>query len=140
MVRPNEQQICSSEQECKRYLQSKEYVQKSDCHKGVISSKAVYDIKWLPGSENLFLAAHGDGSLILYDKEKDDPTKEEVAAEKSEATPKKGSVKKTNPVARWQLSKQTMKAFAFSPDGKHIAAVSEDGCLRVLRYNRESYE
>ncbi|KAH8154140.1 uncharacterized protein LAJ45_01908 [Morchella importuna] len=39
---------------------------------GMINSHAVTDIKWLPGSENLFLAAHQDGSLIVYDKEKED--------------------------------------------------------------------
>lgn len=106
----------------------------------MISNKAVYDIKWLPGSENLFLAAHGDGSLILYDKEKEDPSKEEVAAEKAETTAKKGGIKKTNPVARWKLSKQPIKTFAFSPDGKHLAAVSEDGCLRILKFSRETFE
>ena len=30
------------------------------------------EIKWLPGSDTLFLAAHNDGSLIVYDREKDD--------------------------------------------------------------------
>ncbi len=39
---------------------------------GTINSHPVADIKWLPGSENLFLAAHSDGALVLYDKERDD--------------------------------------------------------------------
>jgi catabolite repression protein CreC len=29
-------------------------------------------VKWMPGSENLFMASYSDGSIIVYDKEKDD--------------------------------------------------------------------
>jgi len=29
-------------------------------------------VKWIPGSENLFMASYQDGSVIIYDKEKDD--------------------------------------------------------------------
>jgi hypothetical protein len=29
-------------------------------------------IKWLPGYENLFMAAFQDGAVILFDKEKED--------------------------------------------------------------------
>ncbi|KAF1809754.1 WD40 repeat-like protein [Eremomyces bilateralis CBS 781.70] len=39
---------------------------------GIINSSAVADIRWLPGSENLFMAAHFDGSIVVYDKEKED--------------------------------------------------------------------
>ncbi|RKO84565.1 hypothetical protein BDK51DRAFT_30478, partial [Blyttiomyces helicus] len=39
---------------------------------GVIKKSCVTCIKWMPGSENLFLAGHEDGSIIIYDKEKDD--------------------------------------------------------------------
>ena len=40
--------------------------------KGAINGSAVSDVRWLPNSENLFLAAHMDGSMIVYDKEKED--------------------------------------------------------------------
>ncbi|KAF3491312.1 uncharacterized protein GIQ15_00829 [Arthroderma uncinatum] len=39
---------------------------------GAIRNSPVNHIKWIPGSENLFLAAHSDGCLVVYDKEKDD--------------------------------------------------------------------
>ena len=32
----------------------------------------VTDIKWLPESESLFMAAHQDGSMIVYDRDKED--------------------------------------------------------------------
>ncbi|KAL6714585.1 hypothetical protein ACLMJK_008010 [Lecanora helva] len=38
----------------------------------VISTSAISSIRWLPGSENLFLASHMDGTLIVYDKERED--------------------------------------------------------------------
>ncbi|KAK4166502.1 putative catabolite repression protein creC [Cladorrhinum sp. PSN259] len=39
---------------------------------GVINKTPVSEIRWIPGSEHLFLAAHMDGSLVVYDKEKED--------------------------------------------------------------------
>ncbi|KAI5304835.1 hypothetical protein KEM56_005854 [Ascosphaera pollenicola] len=39
---------------------------------GIIAKASVNDIKWVPGSENLFIAAMGDGSLIVFDKERED--------------------------------------------------------------------
>ncbi|KAJ3300727.1 hypothetical protein HK104_006025 [Borealophlyctis nickersoniae] len=39
---------------------------------GVINKSAVTCIKWMPGSENLFIAGYEDGSVVIYDKDKDD--------------------------------------------------------------------
>lgn len=124
----------------------------------MINSHAITDIKWLPGSENLFLAAHQDGSLIVYDKEKEDalfvpedtPDASGVA---EEAAPTSGTanlmkyfaVKKSvksknqraNPVSYWSVSKSAVTAFSFSPDREHIAVVSEDQCLRVINFVKE---
>ena len=46
---------------------------------------------------------------------------------------------RSNPVACWKLSYQRINAFAFSPDNKHLAVVSEDGTLRVVDYLKEAY-
>ena len=127
---------------------------------GIINPHAVTDIAWLPGSENLFLASHMDGTLIVYDKEKEDAVFiPEDAASNSESTnekPVNGShsvdrssalhVKKsqqsrhqkTNPVAVWKVSNQKLNAFAISPDGMHLAVASEDGSLRIINYLQES--
>lgn len=122
---------------------------------GVINGTPVSNIKWIPGSENLFLASHMDGSLVVYDKEKEDaifaPEQENGETESSNGAT--GPVQtrhgiqvhksvhsknqKFNPVAAWKLSNQRINAFAFSPDSRHLAVVSEDGSLRIIDYLRE---
>ncbi|KAF8468972.1 WD40-repeat-containing domain protein [Kalaharituber pfeilii] len=115
---------------------------------GQINAHAVTDIKWLPDSESLFLATHMDGSMVVYDKDKEDAIfvpEEEIESDKGEKkefglTIKKSvesKNQKTNPVAYWTVSRQPINAFAFSPDCVHLAVVSEDGCLRVIDYVKE---
>jgi WD40 repeat protein len=124
---------------------------------GIINSTPVSEIRWIPGSETLFLAAHMDGSLVVYDKEKDDaqfsPEDETSNPNESDGTDPifgKGTGnsihinksvhsknQKTNPVAVWKLSNQRINAFAFSPDNRHLAVVSEDGTLRIIDYLKE---
>ncbi|KAH8684747.1 catabolite repression protein-like protein creC [Tricladium varicosporioides] len=123
---------------------------------GIINPTPVSEIRWIPGSENLFLAAHMDGSLVVYDKEKDDapflPEEYNVHTNSSsESSNGSGEVtakihidksvhsknQKCNPVSFWKLSNQRINAFAFSPDNRHIAVVSEDGTLRIIDYLKE---
>ncbi|KAF2269687.1 catabolite repression protein creC [Lojkania enalia] len=120
---------------------------------GAINGSAVSEIRWLPNSENLFLASHMDGSLIVYDKEKEDaafvaedqapaadPASDEKGDRKASLTVKKSvnsKNQKTNPVAYWQVSHSKVNAFAFSPDCRHIAVVSEDGSFRVIDFLKE---
>lgn len=100
-----------------------------------------------------------DGSLVVYDKEKDDAqfVPEDDASngngsENGDPTVGKNpgtsihinkSVhsknQKANPVAAWKLSNQRINAFSFSPDNRHIAVVSEDGTLRIIDYLKEEY-
>ncbi|KAI8202677.1 putative catabolite repression protein creC [Colletotrichum sp. SAR 10_65] len=125
---------------------------------GIINGTPVSEIRWIPGSESLFLAAHMDGSLVVYDKDKEDAQfspEEELAANgtpngEGEATSNvnhnlkiqinksiQSKNQKTNPVASWKLSNQRINAFAFSPDNRHLAVVSEDGSLRIIDYLKE---
>lgn len=101
-----------------------------------------------------------DGTLVVYDKEKEDavfnPEEEEVKSqtEKPQAddsTPKGSKYfreitvlksvdsknQKSNPVAVWKLSNQRINAFEFSPDNRHLAVVSEDGTMRIIDYLKE---
>lgn len=100
-----------------------------------------------------------DGSLVVYDKEKDDAqfTPEDEAANSNGTDggdPIFGKTsgnsihinksvhsknQKTNPVAAWKLSNQRINAFAFSPDDRHLAVASEDGTLRIIDYLKEEY-
>ncbi|WPG98606.1 Hypothetical protein R9X50_00139900 [Acrodontium crateriforme] len=116
---------------------------------GVINQSAVAAIAWLPRKENLFVAAHFDGTLVVYDKEKEDA--EFVKEESVEADHANGASKvhfhvlksvqsrnqKTNPVAVWKVSNLKANNLAFSPDGQLLAIVSEDGCLTILDYINE---
>lgn len=118
---------------------------------GAINSSAVSHIKWIPNSENLFLASYIDGSLVVYDKEKEDAPffSEEVMHEENNVFIDDDSTilnviksvnsknQKTNPVACWNVSGHRINQFEFSPDCRHLAVVSEDGCLRVIDYLKE---
>lgn len=119
---------------------------------GVINPTPVSDVRWLPNSENLFLAAHMDGCLVVYDKEKEDavfvaeeqsPSTEDVmsdAGKKTQLTIKKSvnsKNQKSNPVSLWQISSSKINAFEFSPDRRHLAVVSEDGSFRIIDFLKE---
>ncbi|KAI0818973.1 WD40-repeat-containing domain protein [Irpex lacteus] len=130
-------------------------------------------VRWVPSSPNLFLVAHADGTMVLYDKEREDGTftpKEPPTMELQTrvlngtespssqdgvwnpldaiyvtmppwhpaaiASPQPGSKDKDktpkNPVSHWRVSKKKIVDFVFSPDVKYVAAISEDGCLRII--------
>ncbi|KAF2439680.1 catabolite repression protein creC [Karstenula rhodostoma CBS 690.94] len=115
---------------------------------GAINNTAVSDVRWLPNSENLFLAAHMDGSLVVYDKEKEDaPFAAEDQEQVQSETEKKARLvvkksvnsknQKFNPVSYWKTSNSKINAFAFSPDCRHVAVVSEDGSFRIIDFLKE---
>lgn len=118
---------------------------------GIINPAPVTDIRWLPGSEHLFLAAHMNGTLIVYDKEREDaafiPEEIDVTAEIDRIDPEyrplhinksvNSKNQKTNPVSAWKLSNDRINELAFSPDCRHLAVVSEDGSLRIVNYLKE---
>ncbi|KAL2378442.1 hypothetical protein RJZ90_005998 [Blastomyces dermatitidis] len=122
---------------------------------GAINSSPINQIRWIPGSEHLFLAAHTDGSLIVYDKEKEDapfvPETADISQPKPDDEKKSHNSgqtltilksvnsrnQKTNPVAYWKLSNHRINNIAFSPDSRHLAVVLEDGSLRIIDYLKE---
>ena len=120
---------------------------------GAINNTPVSFVKWVPGSENLFLAAHYDGALIVYDKEKDDSAffQEQTSSDQGSLSDEEDDAildvtksvnsadQKFNPVSCWKISRYRVNQFAFSPDSRHLATVSEDGYLRVVDYLQEKY-
>ncbi|KAJ5899555.1 hypothetical protein N7495_004299 [Penicillium taxi] len=114
---------------------------------GVICNSPVTHIKWLPGSENLFMASHANGSLVVYDKEKEDAMFTPEPATPHEHGPSRFPLavlksvnsrnQKSNPVSLWKLANQKISSFAFSPDQRHLAIVMEDGSLRLMDYLKE---
>ncbi|KAG0169506.1 hypothetical protein DFQ30_003564 [Apophysomyces sp. BC1015] len=98
-------------------------------------------IKWVPGSEDLFMVSFSDGSMMLLDKEHDDQSftsslpQDWKDGQFHVTKPQKHS--KHNPVSHWRVSAKGVAAFAFSPDGLHIATVGKDGYLRIIDYSQE---
>jgi catabolite repression protein CreC len=159
----------------------------------------------VPSSPNLFLVSHADGTIIVYDKDREDgvftpqpptsslgppprqssndpippspepsppagewnpldsifvtiPPWHPVNATAAPAGGGKGDRDKAtkNPVSHWKVSKRSVVGmypidglgwewalisidFVFSPDVKYVAAISEDGCLRVIDALAEQY-
>ncbi|KAK9345085.1 WD40-repeat-containing domain protein [Lipomyces starkeyi] len=120
---------------------------------GCINSSAVADIRWIPGSENLFMAGHMDGAILIYDKEMEDSNfvdelQSGIYPDTSKLEARDGfqviksiygsqKVQKHNPLAYWKVSRKPITAFAFSPDCQHVAVVSEDGYLKIIDVLKE---
>ncbi|KAG2020119.1 catabolite repression protein creC [Coprinopsis cinerea AmutBmut pab1-1] len=138
---------------------------------GCISSSPCTSVRWVPASGTLFLVSHADGTIVLYDKEREDgvftpndPSSipPEISASEDGASYKEwdpldnifvsmppwhpqtlgGTITTNsknekdkaakNPVSHWRVSRRSVVDFVFSPDVKYVAAISEDGCLRVI--------
>ena len=110
------------------------------------------DIRWYTPHENLFVAAHVDGTLVFYDKEKEDATFQADESAESQPTPTGANKRhpkievrrslqaaspKANPVAVYKVTRQRINLMEFSSDGRFLAVVSEDGSLRVVDLQRE---
>lgn len=100
------------------------------------------------------MVAHFDGSITVYDKEKDDanflveddtagPLKVTVDGKRLPRLIVRKSVQsrnqKTNPLAFWKATNQRINDLAFSPDGKLLALACEDGSLRIIDFLKEEY-
>ncbi|EJU05165.1 WD40 repeat-like protein [Dacryopinax primogenitus] len=113
---------------------------------GCMTTSPVTCVRWVPGHRSMFLASHADGTILVYDKEREDgavvpgagvlesgwnaleqmivlPTQQEREREKD---------KLRNPVSYWRICRRAITDFSFSPDLRYISTTSEDGCLRIL--------
>ncbi|TPX45366.1 hypothetical protein SeMB42_g04028, partial [Synchytrium endobioticum] len=106
---------------------------------GAISKEAVTCIKWVPGAETLFITGYEDGSVVVYDKDKEDQAFSMTVDQTDTGfyVSKPPKTHKYNPLAFWQVGKKPITALSFSPDLQHVAIVSMDGCLRVIDYEAE---
>ncbi|KAI6810955.1 catabolite repression protein creC, partial [Hortaea werneckii] len=118
---------------------------------GIINATAVSQILWVPNKENFFLAAHMDGSIIAYDKDKEDAdfvSEEDMTNGHVDGAVKLGikfSIRKSiqsrnqksNPIAWWKVSNMKVNNMAFSPDGLLLAIVCDDGTLTIMDYIHE---
>ncbi|OAD79790.1 hypothetical protein PHYBLDRAFT_121427 [Phycomyces blakesleeanus NRRL 1555(-)] len=109
---------------------------------GILNNSAVTTVKWIPESEDLFLAGFEDGTILIIDKERDDqplsiPVVPNTWADEQFKVSKPYRHSKYNPVSHWRVSKQAIAAFCFSPDGSHVAVAGQDGLMKIIQYNQE---
>ncbi|KAH7426915.1 hypothetical protein KP509_10G021700 [Ceratopteris richardii] len=106
---------------------------------GTINNSRCTALAWVPQGDGLFVAAHSDGNLYVYDKSKEgsgdasfppvkEPTQFLVVHARSS---------KSNPLARWHICQGSINGLAFSADGMFLATVGRDGYLRIFEFKTE---
>ncbi|XP_056333097.1 WD repeat-containing protein 20 [Danio aesculapii] len=105
----------------------------------LIDKSRVTCVRWVPGSESLFLVAHSSGSMYLYNVEHTcgttAPHYQLLKQGESYAVHTCKSKSTRNPLLKWTVGDGALNEFAFSPDGKFLAVVSQDGFLRVFNFD-----
>uniref|UniRef100_A0A4W5MJI2 WD repeat-containing protein 20 n=1 Tax=Hucho hucho TaxID=62062 RepID=A0A4W5MJI2_9TELE len=105
----------------------------------LIDKSGVTCVRWVPGSESLFLVAHSSGSLYLYNVEHTcgttPPHYQLLKQGDGYAVHTCKSKSARNPLLRWTVGEGALNEFAFSPDGKFLACASQDGFLRVFGFD-----
>ncbi|XP_066198082.1 LOW QUALITY PROTEIN: WD repeat-containing protein 20 [Saccopteryx leptura] len=105
----------------------------------LIDKSRVTCVRWVPGSESLFLVAHASGSMYLYNVEHacgaTAPHYQLLKQGDSFAVHTCKSKSTRNPLLKWTVGEGALNEFAFSPDGKFLACVSQDGFLRVFGFD-----
>lgn len=127
---------------------------------GDVTRSAVTDIKWIPGSENLFMSAHADGTICIFDKEREDRQFVAQGLHKHQdpknstdvfriikslhspaltAQTKNNNVPGpiVNPVAVYKVSNGPITSLKFSPTTQILAVSNKDGYLRLLNLATE---
>ena len=134
---------------------------------GALNGSIVRQVRWLPRSENLFLTAHADGAVIVFDHEREDATncahlpeppadwdpresmfvshppegmvEEQAANGWRMSKPKEVPWSSLNPVSYWCVSRKAVTDIAFSPDNTQAAITSDEGLLRIVDVDSETY-
>ncbi|KAM8783192.1 WD repeat-containing protein 20 isoform 1-T1 [Rhynchonycteris naso] len=105
----------------------------------LIDKSRVTCVRWVPGSESLFLVGHASGSMYLYNVEHTcgatAPHYQLLKQGDSFAVHTCKSKSTRNPLLKWTVGEGALNEFAFSPDGKFLACVSQDGFLRVFGFD-----
>ncbi|XP_061609383.1 WD repeat-containing protein 20 isoform X2 [Phyllopteryx taeniolatus] len=105
----------------------------------LIDKSRVTCVRWVPGSESLFLVAHSSGTMYLYNVENTcgtaAPHYQLLKQGDNYAVHTCKSKSGRNPLLRWTVGDGALNEFAFSPDGKFLACASQDGYLRVFGFD-----
>lgn len=107
----------------------------------LIDKTKVTCLKWIPGSSNLFLAAHASGHMYLYNEEfassPVSPSYQPFKCGDGYSVMICKSKSPRNPLYKWTFGTENyaINEICFSPCGQNLAIVSQDGFLRVFQYN-----
>lgn len=122
---------------------------------GEVCKAAVVDIKWLPNSDSRFVAAHANGWVAVYDKDREGGVCEVAQSyvESKKDYKKQGTntdiehchvikshteQSKQNPMALFAVSPKPLTAIAFSPvSHRTIAVTGRDGYTRLINLMTE---
>lgn len=106
---------------------------------GSLNSSRCTAIAWVPGGDGFFLAAHADGNLYFYHKNKDgtiDATLP-IIKDQTQFSVTHAKSSKSNPIARWHVCQCPINSISFSADGQFLATVGRDGHLRIFDFAKE---
>ncbi|CAL8111628.1 unnamed protein product [Orchesella dallaii] len=105
----------------------------------VVDKTRVTCIRWIPNSLTQFLVSHGSGHMYLYNIDNPSgttsPSYQVSKSGPSYTVYNCKSKTARNPVTRWTIGDGAINEFAFSPCGQFLAVVSQDGFLRIIRYD-----
>nr|XP_033809774.1 dystrophia myotonica WD repeat-containing protein isoform X2 [Geotrypetes seraphini] len=105
----------------------------------LIDKTKVTYLRWIPESESLFLASHASGHLYLYniDHPCGSTSPQYTLLKQGEGFTVHACKSKCvrNPLVKWAVGEGALNEFSFSPDGRHLACVGQDGCLRVFHFD-----
>lgn len=107
----------------------------------MLDSSKVVAVKWLPNSEELFLAAHFSGQLFLYNchlpHQTSTPSYMDVKSGSGFTVYASKSATPKNPQIRWSVD-GGINDMQFSPCSQYLALATRNGFLRVFSW--ENYE
>lgn len=107
----------------------------------LIDKTRVTCIKWVPKSTNVFLVSHASGQMYVYKEDLpcgNTPPHYQLFKGGEGFSVHTCRAKSTrNPLYRWIIGENgnSLNEFSFSPCGKFLATVSQDGFLRVFEYD-----
>ncbi|KAF8784717.1 WD repeat-containing protein 20-like [Argiope bruennichi] len=105
----------------------------------LIDKTKVTCLKWVPGSQNLFLVSHSSGQMYVYKEDLpcgNTPPHYQLFKQGEGFAVYTCKTKSTrNPLYRWVIGYGALNEFSFSPCSKYLATVSQDGFLRIFNYD-----